>query len=148
MSRSVYIPQNAEGIAYYWIGDDDIDDRWLEDIIDRLKEKFPTLDYVEDRWLEREVRIIGENGLVYITASEYNGLVAICVVPIYGHNEWDYRDKRRANLSYAYAGWVKNVLDEMSQLSHVGTFSNGEAVFKQKNDGWYSSKEGYMEWMS
>ena len=151
MARDVEVPRERLGVAYFWVGDmtQEEFDNWLEDIIYRLQKKYPSIEPTEPRTYGnyRETIIIAENGLVYITVSEYCGICAISVVPKYEENGWDIEETRMSNLSYSFGHLVGQTLYEMSELIRKGAFSNGEAIYHMKSDGYFSSKEGHMEWM-
>jgi len=99
-----------------------------DDIEGQLKEAFPSLSDVKNRWCGRETRIILENNLVEIGISEYCGLVSISILP---NNSLDLIPYDLANY------WINRIKSRLlsivkvyNGINRVGTFSNGEGVYE------------------
>lgn len=97
---------------------------------------YPSLDFDAKGfgWDGRETLIIARNKLVEVGISEYCGLVSLSVRPLDEHAWLNYsqspigeRFARQVNLDkvLAYA------LGEEAVLHKVGTFSNGEGVYRR-----------------
>jgi len=108
-----------------------------------------------DRWLDREDHAVLENGHAVVTVSEYNGIVAVCLVPK-GEDELGY-DYGRIALAEAWAhvnsGSFEKLLHgayENSALRSQGRASNGEQFFSlvntpgELNGSLVTSKEGRL----
>ena len=124
MGRSVSYPSHAEIVAYRdWLGDDEPDewawDAFVDCIRDDVAACWPSFQDA-DHWIGREDRVILENSLAQVGVSEYCGLAAIWIVP---------KDTPLA------AGFINRIrpkfLRTLGNLRKLGTFSNGEAVFKR-----------------
>ena len=150
MSRSVSVASGAFAVAYkdcsklgYITEDEDgkelaepyydqdigsMDwDCFVEDQIDKIKKLFPSFTDC-DKWLGREDHAIAENNFAYFGISEYMGLVSLWMVEKDGD---DYGDEQ-AGLRKRWAEQVAGKFEkEFSELHKLGTFSNGEAVFKR-----------------
>jgi len=156
MGRSVSRLRNADEVFYYdasWMGQltdpetgeyldewDETGDQgrldfeWaLELFQDQAKEALPSL-FTCDRWEDLENNIVLENDFVEVAVSEYCGLVAVSArtkEPYYSHDDY------KANLA---PSWLKKVAGKLQKageafgtgLNRIGTFSNGEAVYKRK----------------
>lgn len=100
-------------------------DIFQEDIIEQLRGMFPSLqEPTENKWYDREGLTILENNLVQIVISEYCGLVSLSFVP--------YCEEEQEGLANHWISsiWEK-VCKHIGNLRHVGTFSNGEAIFER-----------------
>lgn len=106
----------------------------MENLAASLRAAFPSLREC-DRWLGRgrsEDHAILENRHAAVSVSEYCGLVAVCLVP-------EPRSEYESSPMIAHhwckqieARFRKIVADTFGlELVHVGTFSNGEAVFRK-----------------
>lgn len=119
--------------------DHQMQDDW-NDFKARIGEAFakyyPSLDFDANGfgWDGRETLIIARNKLVEVGISEYCGLVSLSVRPLDEHAWLNYsqspigeRFARQVNLDkvLAYA------LGEEAVLHKVGTFSNGEGVYRR-----------------
>lgn len=122
MARSVSTPAGAVQVAYAdWAHLEETKE--FTDAVDDLRElaqsNYPSLRAC-NRWVSREDRAILENGFGYITVSEYNGIVAVSVVP------------KAAGLAEAWCRRI-NLEDLVACFGDVliskGRFSNGEQVF-------------------
>ena len=100
-------------------------DMFKEDIIEQLKGMFPSLqEPTKDRWYDREGLTILENNLVQIVMSEYCGLVSLSFVP--------FCDEEQEGLANHWISSIwKRVCEHIGNLRHIGTFSNGEAIFER-----------------
>lgn len=154
MSRSVDYLSGAQHIAYKHLDqlfDREIDETdWdflEEDLTDQLQQKFPSLE-VCDRWDDRETKIFLENEFCEVGISEYNGLVSISMRAKDEYDSW-YGGPDKRGLAAHWVDQAKNKFMALSDLVKVGTFSNGEAVFKTKSKPpvTYTSKEGRADWM-
>lgn len=161
MSRSVSTPRSTALVTYttfeYEGNDDDgfFAQHEFDDCVDNLtaelKSAFPSL-YEEEKWLGREDRSFLQNRFAYIGLSEYCGLIAVWVV---------VKEDEHGNDSALGAAWASKIENKFSDivnnsfgttLVRVGTFSNGEAIFRAKNPAetkgdlglGFSSKEGWM----
>lgn len=105
-------------------------DDLVENIQSSLTERFPSLQCA-DHWPQSEVHAIAENAHCAVVISEYCGLVALGVVPV----EWDgwYGDSNTEGLARTWAEryLVPFLRQQWGELRHVGTFSNGEAVYER-----------------
>jgi hypothetical protein len=143
MARSVSTPSGASAVAYASFEGESFDfSDCIEDARSVAMSKYPSL-YESDKWVGREDRAILANTFCSITVSEYNGLVAVCIVP----NE-------DSNLA---ANWCSKVdLSKIAgcfgqALRRVGSASNGEAFFQPANGQQqgamglgFTSKEGWL----
>ncbi len=150
MSRSVSTPSRATHIAYAAFQCDEDDEPQYEfsyrinDAQEIIRERFPSMT-LADRWLGNEDHVIAENDHACITVSEYNGLVAVCIVP------------NDTNLGHAWTNRIKpHFLGRVAscfgqRLVSQGRASNGEQFF-QPADGQqrgdmglgFTSKEGWL----
>jgi hypothetical protein len=147
MSRSVSIPSGALGIAFASLMCDEEDASFeFSDGISAMQSvltaKYPSLETC-NRWIGREDHACLQNRLCSIGVSEYNGLVAVWIIP-----------DDESNLA---ASWCDKVdLKPAAEcfgprLNRLGTFSNGEAYFAPA-DGrqrgsmglGFTSKEGWL----
>lgn len=96
---------------------------------------YPSLDFDAKGhgWDGRETMIIARNKLVEVGLSEYCGLVSLSVRPLDEHPWLNYaqspigeRFARQMNLDKVLA----HALGEEVVLRKVGTFSNGESVYR------------------
>lgn len=152
MARSVDYLNGAQAVAY--LSAHDIDDPWQwdlfqEDITERLKSLFPSLEDC-DSWASSydggENHFVLENGHAEIAIAEYCGLVSVSLRA--KEDTGDYS----SDTSGLALRWVEQVKDKflsIGDLRKVGTFSNGEAVFETATGPkhTYTSKEGLAEWL-
>lgn len=147
MSRSVDYLTGAQIVVYKSVHDLP-DDEWafsdfLEDIEYQLIEMIPSLSSVKDCWDGRETHIILENGLCEIGVSEYMGLVSISIRPKEEGNDY-------SNITGIATKWIESIrpkFEKIGDLVKIGTFSNGEAMFRRVEDKQLiSSKEGVCQW--
>jgi hypothetical protein len=131
MGRSVSFASGSVWVQYVALGDIDALDDFINVLCRRFRRAFPSLDRC-DPWLGREDHAVLENRLVYIGVSQYSGLVSIWCVPVPSSMGPD-----TTCLSVRWAESieprVERVLDEMeaTRLTRLGTFSNGEGVFRR-----------------
>jgi len=100
-----------------------------------LRHAFPSLaPPARDRWMGREDHVVLENSLAAVTVSEYCGLVAVCLVPE-RRDAYETRDDDPLSVQWiasAEPRFRKIVAETFGiELSHAGTFSNGEGVFQK-----------------
>lgn len=97
-----------------------------------IRNRFPSMEPVKDRWEGRESRVILENRMAFVTLSGYGGVASVCLVPKMGDlqysDEPSMRELRkgwcdRVSLRGCFSGW-------RGMLVKMGTFSNGEAVYR------------------
>lgn len=127
MGRSVSVAAGAELVTYKQfeyeedeaVSQDNWDD-FVEDITSYFEYKYPSLERC-DEWLDREDHVILQNRLIYLGISEYCGLVSIWAVP-----KEEYPD-----LTAKFIKTITPYFEKIGELRKVGTFSNGEAVFKR-----------------
>lgn len=128
MGRSVYVPSEAEVVAYAsFDGDYEFD---YDDIIDylvlELGEAFPSIS-ADDGFIGREGRVIASNRLVRIVVAEYCGLVSVSIVPEFGYYE----------LAVAFANRIAPRFNQIVANAFGGIYakvavaSNGEAFFEK-----------------
>lgn len=140
MSRSVNYLNRAETVAYFDVAymQDEADvwkwDFFIKDIIYSIIEKYPSFTKC-DKWDSGEVHIFLENSFAEIGISEYCGLASLSVRL---HQDLDNpyysEDISRANLAKNQLKHYANFINEISELRRVGTFSNGESVYKHKTE--------------
>lgn len=95
---------------------------FVEDIRESVKSEWPSF-YEEDGWIDREDRILLANGHAYVGVSEYCGLASIWLVP---------RESEHEELSAAWCASIENKFKKLfGELVKVGSFSNGESVYKK-----------------
>lgn len=134
MARSVSIPSQALEIAYQDVSQLDCDEFqwWLEDIAEYAKSLWPSFEDA-DKWFGREDHAILENGLCYLGVSEYCDLASIWLVPKEYQNCGSYSGDRfilplaehfirRTSVKFHTA---------FGEFTKLGTFSNGEAIFRK-----------------
>jgi len=143
MGRSVNYLDNAEVVLYFpFEGGEDENGQYDEfcaslewdDTVKNLQAeiiaKLPS--YREcDKWDNRETKIILENNLCHIGISEYCGLVSLSVAP--KNNDYDiWHEQFAIRHARQIEKTLAKVLDDLSlkRLNRIGTFSNGEGVFK------------------
>lgn len=120
MARSVAIPRDAQAVAYADVTGNDWDwDDLLSEVRNYAQSRYPSLEYCR-RWLDRECQAVLENAHALLVVSEYNGLVALSIVP------------KNEGLAPHWCNQVD--LDDLvtcfgPRLISKGRFSNGEQVF-------------------
>lgn len=144
MSRSVSVPRNAAHVVYASLNGEDFDEfEWVtEDFRSAAIQAYPSLQRA-NRWLGREDHVILENERVSITLSEYNGLIAVALVPL-ENNPLAFHWCTQVNLAPLVQCFGP-------VLRRTGSASNGEAFFepvdgKQRGElglG-FTSKEGWL----
>ena len=108
------------------LGEMDWDD-FIANSKDQLKKLFPSFTDCNN-WLGREDHAIMENSFAYFGVSEYMGLVSLWLVEKDGDDYGDEQAGLRKRWTEQVAGKFEK---EFSELHKLGTFSNGEAVFKR-----------------
>jgi len=143
MGRSVSHLSNAEYVLYFpspeGLEEDGsyneaIDQFNWDDMIKNLKAeisaKFPSYNECSE-WEGREDHIILKNYLCNIAISEYCGLVALSIAPR-SNDYWDNEAFAGRHARQIRATLEKILTDlGLTQLSKVGTFSNGESVYQK-----------------
>jgi len=146
MARSVNCLNNADLVLYksgYEIQDNLEWDIFVEEIIENIQYISPSFEVVKNSWDNNETKIILENRLCFVGMSEYRGLVSIS----FRHKEENDNYDDISGISKNWLEMIKPKLKKLGDLTKIGTFSNGEAMFKNKaKDKTYSSKEGFCEW--
>jgi hypothetical protein len=108
---------------------DDFDDL-IEDFRQHLKTLFPSVEEADD-WIWSEDHVLAENKLARFGMSEYCGLVAYWIVPVEQYDRNGYRNEA----SDLAPRWIKSIADKFvaafGELSKVGSFSNGEGVYRR-----------------
>lgn len=136
MGRSVATHPHASQVVFIHLEEDE-DPFWWDDLVDNvayaIRKHFPSMEEpAKERWEGRECRVILENNMGFVTISGYGNVAAVCLVPEEG--ETHYPDEasmnplrlawcERANFHQCFSGW-------RGLLRKVGSFSNGEAVYK------------------
>lgn len=102
---------------------------------DSLIAKYKSLETVKGKWIERENRIILENGHVQISISEYCGCGAVSVFVNPANEEhWPYSITLAEYwLDQCWSGIMKIVEQYVTALSKLGAMSNGVSVFEKKS---------------
>lgn len=136
MSRSVMTHPDAVATAFIdgsHIEDSDEFDWFVEDLQHSITSRWKSMD-AEDRWVGRELRVIAENRMAYVTVSEYCGLVAVCLVS----KSEDYLntgyadDASMANLADQWTASVApGFLKAYGELRSLGFASNGEQFLER-----------------
>jgi hypothetical protein len=128
MARSVSTPHNAVVVAYRHY--DDLDEfEWDNIVYDfryQSQERWPSLIEI-DKWLGREDHAFIENEHAIFGISEYCGLVAYWVVP--------HEDEYFPQHNSLHEHWCLQIADNFNKLFgdlvKLGTFSNGEAIYRK-----------------
>ena len=122
MGRSVMTHRNA--IATVYLGSDwnDSED-WDDDVqyyFDTIHTYFKSFRQTT-RWEGNEMLVIAQNEHVFVTVSEYCGLVAICLVPHEGRT-----------LAEPWCRRVASSFERLfsSRLKLIGRASNGECFYE------------------
>jgi len=134
MGRGVSVPSGAFAVAYrgleYQEQQDDQQLEW-EALVqyekERVQKYWPSFQDC-DKWLDREDHAVLENAFAYFGISEYCGCVSLWLVP---------KDQCDSNQTFALRQhWQEQVgqhfVNRMGTMVKLGTFSNGESVFKRK----------------
>ena len=106
-------------------------DDGISDIKYSVMKKYPKFAEV-DKWHGRENHIFLESGFVHIACSEYCGFGSISVF-VRDDTEYPY-----LAVAWLDANWdkIRGIISQyVSAMVKLGTFSNGEAVYKRENDG-------------
>jgi len=152
MSRSVMYLNNAETVIYFTVeGLNEVNEETKEidydlsqmnyddfytNLIVEIKHKLKSYhEPYKNKWDNRETKIILENNLCVIGLSEYCGCWSLSVAP---QEEDYYLGYGREPLALNHAGAIRNTLEKClinagaRVISKIGTFSNGEAVYRYK----------------
>jgi|GEM_PF-3662961 len=108
-------------------------DRLIEDLQEALTERYPSFTQ-EDAWSGREDHVIATNGMADVAVSEYMGLVAVSIAPTSERMSdlWRHEETLREGWTKRMAPHLARVIREsagLQELSLMGRFSNGEAVY-------------------
>ena len=107
----------------------------MDDILDNIRgvirEHYPSFRLVS-RWEGRELRVILENDLAFVTVSDYCGMIAVCLVPsAQGHSYADSTENFAESWCRRISNnWCERLNKAFNGLRKLGTFSNGECVFE------------------
>lgn len=151
MGRSVSTPSNACVVVHAWLPheeDEDLSRMDWEDAIANLRADLHAKDksFSEcDRWNGREDHAILANQRYFVGVSEYCGLVAVWAIERDDYEEEDFeeplveeiakvlREREKASYMKHLTKWIEDGAGYFGEtLTKVGTFSNGEAVFKRR----------------
>lgn len=151
MGRSVSYLNNAEFVLYFPTPEgldengeynDDIAQFNWEDMISNLqyeiKGRLKSYYISENKWDNRETKIILENSFCVIGISEYYGLCSLSVA-VKDSNDIDGYLTYRENFGKYHAQKIeltlKKVLNDLGlkEYKKIGTFSNGEGVYELTN---------------
>ena len=131
MGRSVSYADNSEIVEYIDVGeieDQFIWDLYVDDLVESLKDSFPSLEE-DDQWLSREDHVIASNALVYVGLSEYCGLASLWVTPRACHDEIYDNDTTGLAIN-----WCNKISDkfhkQFGEYNRVGSFSDGTSVYE------------------
>lgn len=143
MGRSVNYLNNAEVVIYFLTPESNNEDgeydgflsqlNW-DDLVDNLtakiKAKLPSYTIEKNKWGNNETRIILSNNLCDIGISEYCGLVSLSVAPL--NNSYNISESLAIHHANQIEKTLQKIVDDLTgqRLNKIGTFSNGEAVFK------------------
>lgn len=151
MGRSVNYLSNALQISYFqwptlWVYNeetgideetDQFEDGYIvtENIQESIISEFPEFEYSK-KWDGNETNIILKGYGTEIGLSEYCGLASLSIR--IDENELNYMDEDEYNEQYdKIEAWINENWAKISQgynqLTKIGTFSNGEAVFEKTN---------------
>lgn len=128
-----YIDENGKRMDEY----DEVNGQWewdcfVEDVVETSLAYWPSLTPSKE-WLGNEDRVLVENNHCYIGVSEYCGLASIWLVPKTEGSDWSYEDTSGLAINWCnQIGPKFNAL--FGELVKVGTFSNGESVYRRKNE--------------
>lgn len=132
MGRSVCVPCEAVEVVYidHQASEDFEWQDFVEDVRAVVRERYPSFED-EDRWADREERIILENGHAKIVLCEYCGLASVSLVPRHqGDNLWgDEAALAEAWCHRVARGFREHLHSRYPEraLTRLGTFSNGES---------------------
>ena len=108
---------------------------FIEDIQETCKSLWKSFDDC-DKWLGNEDRVLLENSLCYIGVSEYCGCAAIWIASKKEEllNTGHVLDEGTANLCDGFIARIAPRFEKtFGEFVRVGTFSNGESVYKRKS---------------
>lgn len=130
MSRSVSYGRGSILKEYFSLEEDDLDfnfDFLIEDLIQQIIDKFSDYELFEEknRWLGDEDKVLLSGEYFEIGISEYCGLCCLWVVP--SKNEEIPEEEKLKHIDL-----IKDRFSTFGTLRHLGTFSNGEAIFEEK----------------
>ena len=137
MARSVSYASGSVYIEYAHVDYGDEEDNYSFDcdvdyFRNQLKTAFKSVNGV-DFWIDREDHVVAENSFAQFGISEYGDVVSIWCVPV---EPSYYNDGGWENLRDNWIGQIENNFVKIARSSFgtpiikIGTFSNGEAVFR------------------
>lgn len=113
-----------------WDSDADWDDL-IYSLTERAEEVLGMEEW--DEYIGDEVRVIAQNEHSILTVSEYEGMVAICLAPKYDRR--DYWAEPEGPEADAGREWRERNAEEFLRMfgeyEKIGTFSNGESVYRK-----------------
>ena len=95
----------------------------LEDFVAQCQDRWPSLQPC-DKWLGSEDHAVLENGHAYFGISEYCNMLAYWVVP---------KDDEDNLAAHWCASIERGFINTFGRLTKIGTFSNGESVYRLSN---------------
>lgn len=103
-------------------------------LLDWIREEalnmFPSMSEA-DYWIGQELHVVAENAHSVVTVSEYFGMVSICLGSNYDRQEY-WRDPSPGLGKHWREQVSEKFLGTFSELTKIGTFSNGESVYEKK----------------
>lgn len=128
MGRSVAIPTDAIEVCYMDVSSCEEPWEWddfKEYLQNEINDIWPSMESnTDDKWLDSEIKVLAENGLAFVTISEYGGLACIALVPRY--------DEDHDGLSDHWCNQIAEKFQkEFGEYIRTGTMSNGCSVYKK-----------------
>ena len=101
---------------------------WLSEEVTRL---WPSFDPA-DRWIGKELHVIAENAHSIVAVAEYCDLISINLGANYDRDTYWDDSSDFAGLGAHWRSQVESkFLETFSELTKIGTFSNGESVYQK-----------------
>lgn len=132
MSRSVSVPRDAVGVAYFYTepdGEREYEDDIMHNLKYQIRHYFPSVRLGEGKGIDRACFSIAENDHGYFVVAEYCGLWSLSVVPKEGPFARSWCRKASAKLNRIIRD------DGLEPLEHIATASNGEAFYRPVKGG-------------
>jgi hypothetical protein len=140
MGRSVSYLQNAERVVYFQSNlEDEFDYEFLiDDIVQSIKYRYPQFNFTPNKWDGDETRIILQNddNSLQIGYSEYCGLSSLSIRINPSYFDAFFNDEEVEQVENELKNWIEkndDIFQDFNELTKIGTFSNGEAVFGKRN---------------